>query len=201
MPLDVINPRICFTNNLKISNKVCPTFAQQESNQVYMVFLNREIYSCAIPTNMMDLWTNFKFQRFSDQLRGLCHVTMLHFVGVATLYRSLTNNIWNVSVVILVKYINKFYSESFYTNTAFIDHIIFRRLNAQTSEAHEINAVVPQGSLLGLTRFLLVINDMPRNIISSLVNINADIYHCLWTHFQKTNLIGALQLISPLTQL
>ena len=47
-------------------------------------------------------------------------------------------------------------------------------VNGQTSEAHKINAGVPQGSLLGPTLFLLFINDLPDHIITSFVDIYAD---------------------------
>lgn len=76
MPRDIIDPRICLTNSLEISNKVCPTFAQQESNQAYMVFLNGEIYSYVRPTNMLDLWTTIKF-RILEVFRSLA-VSMPH---------------------------------------------------------------------------------------------------------------------------
>lgn len=41
-------------------------------------------------------------------------------------------------------------------------------------ESHEINEGVSQGSLFGLTLFLLFINDLPRNIFRSLVNLCVD---------------------------
>ena len=41
------------------------------------------------------------------------------------------------------------------------------------SDAHKINAGVPQGSLLGPTLFLIFINDLPLDIVSSL-NMYAD---------------------------
>ena len=47
-------------------------------------------------------------------------------------------------------------------------------VNGQSSEAHSINAGVPQGSILGPTLFQLFINDLPNHIIESLVDIYAD---------------------------
>lgn len=41
-------------------------------------------------------------------------------------------------------------------------------------ESHEINEGVSQGSLFGLALFLLFINDLPRNIFRSLVNLCVD---------------------------
>lgn len=44
-------------------------------------------------------------------------------------------------------------------------------MNGQSSGAHEINVGVLQGFLLDLTLFLLCINDLPRIVLRSLVNI------------------------------
>lgn len=48
-------------------------------------------------------------------------------------------------------------------------------INFQSSYAHEINADVTQDFLLCPT-FLLYTNDLPKNILRSLANINADDY-------------------------
>lgn len=47
-------------------------------------------------------------------------------------------------------------------------------VNGQLSEAHEINAVIPQDSPHGSTFFLLYIDDFPKNIFRSLVNMYMD---------------------------
>jgi hypothetical protein len=46
-------------------------------------------------------------------------------------------------------------------------------VNGQSSEAQNINAGVPQGSLLGPTLFLVFISDLHNNIVSS-VNVYPD---------------------------
>ena len=57
-------------------------------------------------------------------------------------------------------------------------------INGQKSKAHNINAGVPQGSLLGPTLFLLFINDLPNHIIKSLVSVYAD-DTTLYSHTSK----------------
>ena len=57
-------------------------------------------------------------------------------------------------------------------------------VNGQSSEVHEINAGVPQGSVLGPTLFLIFINDLPDSVIRSFINIFADDNY-LWYHFQE----------------
>lgn len=47
-------------------------------------------------------------------------------------------------------------------------------LNHQSSEAHEINAGIHQDALLEPTLFLLYINDLPKNIFRSLINVYSD---------------------------
>ena len=54
------------------------------------------------------------------------------------------------------------------------DRFIRVVIDGQKSEAHSINAGVPQGSILGPTLFLLYINDLPNHILRSFVDIYAD---------------------------
>ena len=54
------------------------------------------------------------------------------------------------------------------------DRFIRVVVDGQKSEAHSINAGVPQGSILGPTLFLIYINDLPNHILTSFVDIYAD---------------------------
>lgn len=57
-------------------------------------------------------------------------------------------------------------------------------VNCQSSEVHEINVVIHQGSLLISTLFLLFINQKSKNILWSLVNIYVDdrtVYRCTFS--------------------
>lgn len=63
-------------------------------------------------------------------------------------------------------------------------------VNRRSSEADMNNAGVPQGSLLGLTHFLLCIRDLRRNIHRSLVNLYADyttVYGCTFKNNDDQN--------------
>lgn len=68
-------------------------------------------------------------------------------------------------------------------------------VKGQSSETHEINASLPQGSLLGHIHFFFYIKDLPKNILRTLVNIYVDdtkVDGC-------TSKNGEAQLIFPLT--
>lgn len=47
-------------------------------------------------------------------------------------------------------------------------------VNGQSTEAHGINVDIPSKTLCGPTLFQLFINDLPRNILKSLVSIYAE---------------------------
>ena len=77
----------------------------------------------------------------------------------------------------------------------FLDRSLRVVVNGQTSEAHKINAGVPQGSLLGPTLFLLFINDLPDHIITSFVDIYADdttMYGCTAEDLSDCDLAAGL---------
>lgn len=75
-------------------------------------------------------------------------------------------------------------------------------VNGQAPESYELKAVVPQGSTLGLTQFLFDINDLPRNIVRSLVDIYADdttLYGCISRNQDKKSLVADLSSDRSLT--
>lgn len=73
--------------------------------------------------------------------------------------------------------------------------------NGLSSESHEINEDVPQGSLHGPILFLLFINDLPGIIFRSLVGIYADDIAVWWGASSKILINKAWQLISFMTKL
>lgn len=64
-------------------------------------------------------------------------------------------------------------------------------VNVRPIEAFEINAGVPQSALFGNSHFLLYINELPKNILRSLVNIEADdntVYDCTTKNLDEKSL-------------
>lgn len=59
-------------------------------------------------------------------------------------------------------------------------------INGCSSEEHEINAGISQGTLLSPTLFLLYINNLPTNILRSLINIMQTISWFRVGHLQKS---------------
>lgn len=55
-------------------------------------------------------------------------------------------------------------------------------VNGQSS--HEINVSIPKGFLFGLILLLLFVNNLPNNILRSLVNTSARFFHGLWANLQ-----------------
>ena len=75
------------------------------------------------------------------------------------------------------------------------DRLIKKVLNGTSSKEYPINAGVPQGSVLGLTLFLIFINDLPDGLFSIFAD-DTVIYSCLGkshTLFKKVEIAANLE--------
>ena len=77
------------------------------------------------------------------------------------------------------------------------DRQILMVLDGKSSQEYPVNAGVPQGSILGPTRFLLYINDLPDDVICNIANYPGDI--TLYSKCdQASDLLQQLDLASEL---